>query len=413
MQEKRPKTAQAVPARAKPKAAAGSAAKKKKRPVKKTGIVRPAGFKKRFLKLFDSWFYRVYFPLVAVAVIAIFIGLHWLRGFAADYESAQPIHVADEVGQMFVNGDYDRLYALDTAAQALSGGDQAYYVQSLRDVAEGGRFEWNESYASGGDALQYDVTLNGSRFASFTLIPTGLTTAHGNPLYQLGTVTTHLAVASDAAPADPAQAPCRIQAPAGYTVAVDGRALGEGDVIRTGIVVYPDGFLPRGVEAPVLTEYGFTPEGDSPDIRVTDASGAEAPTRLESENIWLCPPREDAAIREKYAEAVTKLAERIAKYTTADISQSSALSDVIDDSPAETTLKAFKNDWAPSHKSERFEDMTLSDFCLLSEDCFACHVKFNYILTSKRQNDYPYETEYTFCIVRKGDEGKLYNLMFH
>ena len=406
-------------AKPKPKTAAqkpaAGAARKKKKPAQKR--VQKAGKKSalsaRFVGLFDSWFYRIYIPMVAVAVVAILVGLNWLNGFAADYEAAQPIHVADEVAQMFVDGDYERLYDLDTEAQAISGGDRAYYVQSLREVAQGGSFEWSEAYDSGGDALKYNVALNGSRFASFTLVPTGQTNAHGQPLYQLGTVSTHLSVAPQGASSDPALAPCRIQAPEGYAVTVDGRTLGEADVIRTGIEIYPADFLPSGVTAPTLTEYGFTPEDGAPAIRVTDPNGAEAAFREASENIWLCPPREDAATREKYAEAVTKLAERIAKYTTADISQSAALSDVIDDSPAEATLKAFKNDWAPSHKSERFEDMTLSDFCVLSEDCICCHVKFNYILTSKRQNDYPYETEYTFCIVRKGDSGKLYNLMFH
>ena len=118
-------------------------------------------------------------------------------------------------------------------------------------------------------------------------------------------------------------------------------------------------------------------------------------------------------MRDRYADAVTKLAERIAKYTTADVSQSAALRDVINDSPAEATLKAFKNDWAPAHKSERFEDMTITDFCQLTEDCLTCHVRFNYILTSRRQNDYPYETEYTFCLVNRDGEARLYNLMFH
>ena len=70
----------------------------------------------KFKKLWGSWFYRIYFPLVALAVIGIIIGCNWLRGFAADYEAAQPVHVADQVAKLFTDGDYASLYPLDTAA---------------------------------------------------------------------------------------------------------------------------------------------------------------------------------------------------------------------------------------------------------------------------------------------------------
>ena len=63
----------------------------------------------RFVRLFDSWFYRIYFGVVAVALIAIFIGLHWLTGVVADYEIAQPSHVAEDVAKLFEDGNYDAI----------------------------------------------------------------------------------------------------------------------------------------------------------------------------------------------------------------------------------------------------------------------------------------------------------------
>ena len=314
---------------------------------------------------------------------------------------------------MFVNGDYDKLYEVDTSAKEISGGDKNFYVTTLKALTQNGNIEWNESYASGSDERQYVVTLNGSRFATFTLVPSGETTAHGNPLWKLGSVTTHLAMEEPEATPAPNQVPCRLQAPEGYVITVDGRTLTDADVVRTGVAIYPDGFLPSGVTAPTLTEYGFMAGEGGPQITAADPAGVEVSVRQVSEGNWLCPLREDASAKAQFGEAMMKLAERIAKYTTADISSSAVMSDVVNDSPAESTLKAFKNDWAPSHKSERFEDMVLSDFYVLSDTCMTCHVKFNYILTSRRENDYPYETEYTFCLARKGDEAKLYNLMFH
>lgn len=424
MEQKQKKRAGSAPAAARRTAAkkpAGRKGARGKKPAARAGMPlwaqrlrdRAAALPGRFVKLFDSWFYRIYFPLVALAVVGILVGLHWLRGFAADYESAQPVHVADQVGQRFLDADYDGLYDLDTSAQAVSGGDRAFYVQSLRDVAAGGVIEWSEGIASGSDELQYVVTLNGSRFATFTLVPSGETTAHGNALWRLGSVTTHIALEEQAPVVRPDQAPCRIQAPAGYVVTVDGRQLTDADAIRTGIAMYPDGFLPEGETAPTLTEYGFTPESTPPAVSAVDAEGREARVREESENIWYCPPRTDEDILRQFGDGIVQMAQRVAKYTTDDISSNAVMADVIDDSPAETTLKSFKNDWAPSHKSERFENVAITDFCALSDACITCRVTFDYILTSRRENDYPYETAYTLCLLRKGDEVRLYNLMFH
>ena len=57
--------------------------------------------KKRLPGLLASRFYRVYFAVVAAALIAIAIGLIWLRGVVSDYEISHPSHAADEVGKLF------------------------------------------------------------------------------------------------------------------------------------------------------------------------------------------------------------------------------------------------------------------------------------------------------------------------
>ncbi len=367
----------------------------------------------KFRKLWGSWFYRVYFPLVALALIAMIIGWRWLDGFAADYESAQPVHVADQVAALFAQGDYDRLYELDAAAQELSGGDRAFYVDSLSQLAAGKSVDCMQAFSSNKDVLNYTVTLDGQKFASFTLVPSGQTTAHNNTLWRLGTVTTHVALESQVTPADPNMAPYRVRALPEYAVTVDGRPLSAEDVTQTGIALLPEDFLPEGVTAPTLTEYGFYSENDVPQIAVAAPDGTALTPVEETPGIWVCGPREDEAMKAQFTEGIVKTAQRIAKYTTQDVSRNAALDNVLSGSPAEETIKKFNNGWAPSHKEERFEDMEVSDFWVLSEDCLVCHVKFTYILTSRRQNNYPYPTDYTFCVLRRNGEGRLYNLLFH
>ena len=362
----------------------------------------------KFVRLFDSTFYRVYFAVVAAALIAIFIGLHWLNGVVADYEIAEPSHVAEDVAKMFEDGDFDAIYDLDTAAQDI--GDRAFYAQSLRNVSAGHNVGWSFASESGGQR-RYTVTLDGGKFADFTLVPSGETTSHGNTLWKLGSITTNVVTESAVKADDPAMAAYRVQAPADYTVTVDGNALTDENVIRRDISVLPDNFeLPKGVTAPTLVEYGFNSENEKPEISVTDSSGASMPVSEASENIWVCRPKEDADMKARCEDAVGKLAERIAKYTSQDLSRSAIIENTVPGSPAETQLKQFSNRWAPTHRSVSFENMAVSDFYVLSDDCFTCHVTFDFIITSVRKNDYPYHTEYTFCITKHRGTGKLYNL---
>ena len=379
--------------------------------------------KKKKKGILASRFYRVYFATVALALIAVAVGLLWLNGVVRDYEISQPAHAAGEVARLFEEGDYARLFTLDTAAGEISGGDRDFYVESLLRLAEGKAVSWRELYSGDSNEKKYGVALDGDRIATFTLVPSGDTTAHGNTLWRLGSVTTNVALAESPAVEEPqpqsvveqpavAAASCRVRAPAGYAVSVNGQPLSEQDSIRAGEPVYAEGFLPSGVEGPTMTTYAFECDGE-PQIVATDASGAEIQALPDGENAWVCPLGEDAQAREQYADAIVKLATKIAKYTVKDASQSAVLGVVASDSPAEDILKKFSNSWAPPHKTAKVTDATVSDFHLLSDDCFTCHVEFTFTLTTRRGNDYVYPTAYTFCIIRKRGEGKLYNLMFN
>lgn len=361
--------------------------------------------KKKKKGLLSSRFYRVYFAVVAVLLSAIAIGLAWLNGQARAYEAAQPIHVAEEVAKLFENGDWATLYTLDTSAQAIAEGDQAFYVESLSELTANRTLQWNPSFSSNENERQYTVTLDGGRFATFTLIPDAVS------YWRLASVTTNVVTEKQVVKQDPANMPYRIRVPEGYAVTIDSIALTDENVISTGISALPSDFqLPRGVTGPMLTEYGFTSESATPQITVTDGTGAAQAVELERESVWLCKPKENTEFREKYAEALIKLGQSMAKYTTQDLSQGDMLAATVSDSPAESKIKKFSNYWAPTHKSVKFRDAEVTDCYVLSDKCVTCRVKFDYVIVSVRDNEFVYPTEYTFCIVKSGGKGKLYDI---
>ena len=190
--------------------------------------------RKKKKSIFKSTFYRVYFALVLLALAGIAFGTVWLRGKLADYESAQPVYTATEVAKLFEDRDFARLYALDSSAAQVSEGDAAFYAESLGALTDGKRIEWAEAFSADEDERRYNVTLDGERFASFTLVPSGETTAGGNRLWKLGSVTTNVTLRTPEPTPEPTPVPtpvvdyqCRVTAPKGYTVAVDGVNLGD------------------------------------------------------------------------------------------------------------------------------------------------------------------------------------------
>ena len=363
--------------------------------------------------LLSSRFYRIYFVVVAVALVAIVIGLVWLNGAVADYEVAQPVHAAEEVAALFEEGDWDRIYDLDTSAKDISDGDRGLYVERLTELTDDGDIAWSPAFSSNPDEVKYTVTLEDDKLATFTLVPSGQTTSHGNRLWKLGSITTHVAVEGTEAAGDLSVAPYRVKAPEGYTVTVNGRELTAEDAIATGEAIFQADFLPEGVTAPTMTEYAFFSEEGEPVLSAKDASGKEATVEPDGDSRWVCNLKEDEDFKNQFSSAIVALAERVAKYTVKDLSRNGIMKDVASESPAESILKKFSNDWAPPHKTATVTDAKVTDFHVLSDDCFTCHVEFTFTLRTRRGNDYVYPTSYTFCVVKRKGAGKLYNINFN
>ena len=388
--------------------------------------------KKKKKGILQSRFYRVYFIVVTVALIAIVIGLIWLNGYVGDYERSLPVHVAEDVTRMFEQGDYARIYDLDTAAQELSGGDKAFYVDSLTTLAQGKTVELEDGYSTNPDVHRYNVTLDGDTLASFTLVPSGQKSAHGYTLWQLDDVTTKVTLrepepepepepetAPEETPAAPESEPepepvtWKVTVPTGYAVTVDGQALTREHMTRESVALLPDGFLPEGYASPTMTEYAFVTRNATPYVAVTDPEGKVHNVEENGENALTCPYPENEEYKEKYTKGIVALGERLAKYTAKDLSRNAILSNTASGSPAQTILKNSNNTWASPHRKATVVNPVVSQFYMLSSDCLACHLEFTFVLTGKDGKNYDYPTAYTFCIIKSGGKAKLYNLMFH
>lgn len=381
--------------------------------------------KKSILK---SRFYQVYFIVVAVALIAIAIGTGWLRGMLADYESAQPVYVAEDVAKLFEDRDYQRIYELDTSATQIADGDKAFYLESMAEITSGKAVEWSAAFSTNDDERKYNVTLDGDKFASFTLVPSGETTKRGNRLWKLGELTTFVTrrepdpepeptpepepeVTPEPTPAPGERFECRITVPSSCTVTVDGEVLSEANAQVNPKTYFEAGFLPEGVENPLMTEYVYGALSENPTVEATDQSGAAvALTAVEDrERTWSCGLKEDEEMRQKYGETAINLGKKIAKFMSKEVSKKGITKICLRGSPAWEIFDNLSNRYATPHDGYDFRNEAVTEFYRLSDSCFTCRVSFELVLYTQ-EGEKVYPTAYTFCVANVNGKSGLYNL---
>ena len=369
--------------------------------------------KKKKKSLMRSRFYRVYFTVVAAALVLILVGTVWLMSYLRDLESAEPIYVARDVAALFENGDYENLYRMDGSAASV--GSRDFYVENMRQITDGKAMAWSEVFDENNDEHRYAVTVDGERFATFTLVPNGKTNRRGHRLWTLGTLQTNVAVVEPEIEAPEPEVPAvttqvKVTAPRGYAVTVDGTALSAQNAAVTEKPLYEEGFLPDNVQNPVMVTYEYGAQSEAPQVAATDGYGSPVTLAQAGENAWSCGLAEDQNLSAKYSEAAYSLAQKIAKYTSKDGSRDAILKYCAADSPARTTFKNLSNQYATPHSEIAFENASVTEFYPLSDDCFTCKVRFDYLMkTSDGMRTDP--TVYTFCILTSGKEPKLYNLL--
>ena len=382
--------------------------------------------RRRKKSIWKSTFYRVYFALVAVAVIGILIGTRYLSGVVKDYETAQPVHAADTAARMFENADYATVYDYDTSAASIANGDKDFYVESMREIAAGKQVTWAAGYSSNEDEQVYNVMLGDEKFAEMTLVPSGETTSHGNRLWKLGSVTTFVALGEqeevepeeieepvEEVPETPVGEAYRITVPSDSTVSVNGVQLTQDDISIASIAAVADGLLPDGVPVPTLTEYVYYSENGAPQFTVTDRNGNPQQPTESGENAWSCPLPENAELREQYESAVVGVAQQLARLSAKTISKSAMLKYCAKNSPAQKNINNFDDSTGRNKKPESFKDIVSSNYYMYSDDCFSCQVSFTYVskFTAKVIKEYP--TSFTLYFIRQGDGGKLYSFTLY
>lgn len=320
-------------------------------------------------------FYKIYFSVIAVALIAAVVGIWWLNGFLADYEAAQPKHVADEIFEKYYrSGDFTLLASKCSASNPFESTEA---VRSYLESRYAGADMICTSGASKDGAPTYIVKVGDYKISSFTLKESTEKTPRGWEMYGEG----DFEVYYDAGK-------LTVIAPTGYNVAVEGIALGDGYVAEKGIPGPGDDLLPEGVTGVKYVRYEVSGLIEDPEITVTGPEGKSVPVSYEEkDSAYHAYPLFDEDLEAGQGEYVLNAITQYALMMMNDQYWGNVEryfdpeSKIYLDAQDVSQYTWFQID----HDTHAVEDESASDFLRYSEDVFSCRVKFTVVLTKGTQ----------------------------
>ena len=355
--------------------------------------------KRKKKSIFKSWFYRIYFVLILLCVIGICIGMNVLNGVMKEYESTRPVHAAEEVAEIFERRDFAGIYPYDTAAAEVAAGQSAQYVDFMNAHTQGKTFSWREAYSGRDDEKKYSVLFDDEKLATFTLAASGETSEHGYNYWKLDSVESSVLPVTR----------YTITAPSDSVVTVDGRALTQDDALETGLKTACAGMLPSDVPEATRTQYFADVCFGEPAITVTDKYGAAQELTQDDACAFSCELSENESLKPICEPNVIAVAQKLANFTSEDLSQNKMLKYVEKNSPAYKTIQEFDNQWCPAHIGYEFQDVQTSDYYDYSDSCFSCRISFKYVIHYEKADDNVYDTAYTLYFHKKDGSFKLYS----
>lgn len=354
--------------------------------------------KKKKRKKSGRVFYPVYCCFVVVSIAAIGLVMRHLWGVMADYEASMPKYVAQEVEKMFTERNFAALYQYDRLSGSGAEGEAAY-VNYLNVLTQGQEITCNEVFSTEEDEKRYQVKSGGKPLGYFTLCKSGAKSAGGNDLWTLKSAGTSVIQSRT----------YLLTAPETSSVYADDALLGADSVVESGIV-RSTAYLPEGFEHEKWCTYSVERCFGVPRFRAVDEDGREQ-TLLPDENGRLTAqlnPSSDDAMRGEVEEYVCKVAKVFARFTSDDVSASTVLKYVKEDTKASRYIRGFDGGWFLGHRSVDFANMRTENYVRYDENTFSCDVRYDYIIQYKKTTE-TYPTAYTFFFTKQSDYWLLFD----
>lgn len=326
-------------------------------------------------------FYGVYLSVILIFFIVIGIAMGALKSWLVSFQAAQPEVKSQQIfTELFADPDWAQIYTLANPNDS-SADSKSAYAAYMEDLIGDDKLTFIETSAGLSGDKKYIICHGNQGIATFTL--TADNKDADVPDWKLGTVEVFFSryLSYD------------IIALPGNTVTVNGTVLDESHIIRT-VSTKAEEYLPEGFHGYQLLTYRITDLKAAPQVVVTDAAGQSVEMIYdEAAGTYTQVMAESPAISDDKYDVVLAAAKAYSEYM---IAGSYGLTKYFD-----TNSQIYKTITSgmvirQSYSSYKFDEETISDYYLYSDDLFSAKINLVTEVTRKDGSVKEFEVDSTF-----------------
>lgn len=333
--------------------------------------------------------------LILAFVAGMFCLHEWVNNWLQSYDAAQPHVKSDEVfEQYFADPDWSALYDM-SGIQGTVFEDKDTFLNAISEKVGDSALTYAETSTSIDRSHRYIVKLGNERIGYFTLVDTAAEDA-AFPDWQTGEVGLFATYSGQ----------ILIQTGKENTVYVNGVELDESYVVRKSEPVAGN-YLPDGTNAPIVFVYQVDDLMYTPQITVTDETGAEVPVSYDEDAGMYIQQTEAPEIGSVEKKAAIKACELYARYLIGGATTTELARGFVADSQAYNTITAMSL-WMEESDGYGFVNQEVSEYCPYSDELFSAKVSLTLSVAPVDGETKDYNLSTTLFFRNTGDEWMAY-----
>ena len=315
----------------------------------------------------------VFYSIYAACIVAFFFGLSLLMGeldkFLVKYEASQPdVKSQETFEQLFADPDWGKIY--DIAELEGTAYDQKKSFVAYMEAKVGDQeLDFVETSMGLSKDKKFIVRLGDQDVAAFSL--RNAAGAVAIPEWELGDVEVYVSYDEEVT----------IHSYPGYTVSVNGVALGDDQIIRT-TATHAEDYLPEGLHGARSVSYYLDGLLVTPTVTVTDEAGAEMKLHYNEEDQSWSHDSASNTITDEQSTAFAAASKAYGRFMIADLGKQSLARYFTGNSYNAITQAELA--WMQNFSSYEFGTLDISEFYAYSDTW--CSARVNQILYVTRNN---------------------------
>lgn len=354
------------------------------------------------VKAKKSVFWKIYFALLGVAVIALVIFLIWLHGWLEDFEMSEPVYVAEQTFNDYFK-DFNPEEYLEKCELSVSSFDtKKDVVKYLNDITADKEITYAKVSSGVGDSILYNVKAGDVKFATFKLVPDD--SKSGRFTFYKADEFSVIIKANETVTVD---------VPVGYKVFLNGIEVSEDYISENNLMdEAANKYLPEGLSIK-YKEYKIENLLAKPLVTVKDAEGKDAEITQPKDGLFKAGFAYDETLKKDYNDWILKGMERYAAYmqhTSNNPVSFNEISVYFDpSSDLYEDIRTSENMFVWDYEKWEYVDEYTGEYIKYDEKTFSCVCRFDQVLTKGTEVYHDY-VDVTLYLRQVGDDFLIYGM---